>query len=57
VNNNPADLKIGQTLSNNHIKRRDAERRFIARGFGTDGRGLCSCNQQAGQRSGGCCNI
>jgi hypothetical protein len=23
VNNNPADLKIGQTLSNNHIKRRD----------------------------------
>ena len=23
MNNNPADLKIGQTLSNKHIKRRD----------------------------------
>jgi hypothetical protein len=23
VINNPADLKIGQTLSNNHVKRRD----------------------------------
>ena len=59
MNNNPAYLKIGQAISNNNIKRRDVllSGGSLLAASALMGGAHCSCNQQAGQRSGGCCSI